>query len=96
MRFVTALILSISFAVAGENATTGTAEKPTTSRTKSFFRTLGSFGGGLVVDDPYQEVRRSSPKQVVRPASASTSESAPSTETLQPPVEKSETPQPQK
>lgn len=96
MRFLTAVILSISFAVAGENASSGTAEKPKTSRTKSFFRSLGSFGGGLVVDDPYQEVRRSSRKQVVKPASASTSESAPLNETLQPPAEKSETPLSQK
>jgi hypothetical protein len=94
MRFLTALILSISFAVAGENASEG-ASKPKQSRGKSILRAIGNFGGSLVLSDPYQEVR-SSKKSVRQQPATSPSQSAPESETPQPPAEKSETHQPQK
>lgn len=94
MRFLTALVLSISFAAAGANAAE-TAVKQKSSRAKSILRAMGSLGGGLVLVDPYQEVRPSS-KKAAKPAAPSAPESAPVSETLLPPTEKSETPQPPK
>jgi hypothetical protein len=93
MRFVTALILTISFAVASETASSGT-NKAKQSRGKSIFRAMGSFGGSMILSDPYQEVR--TPKKAIKQPATSPSRSVPENETLQPPAEKSETPQPQK
>ena len=94
MRFLTALFLSISFAIAGENASES-AKKPKQSRGKSILRAVGSFGGSLVLSDPYQELG-SSKKSIRQQPATSTSQSAPGNETLQPPAERSETPQQQK
>ena len=92
MRFLTAAILSISLAVAGQNADEQTA-KTKQSRSRSFLRAVGSFGGSMVLTDPYQEVGTS--KKAAKPE-LSTFQSVPANGTPQQPVEKSETPQPQK
>ena len=93
MRFLSALVLSISFAVTGANGAEP-AEKVKQSRGKSILRAVGSFSAGLLLADPYQEVRSS--KKTAKPAEPSPLRSAPESEKQQPPAEKSETPQQQK
>lgn len=65
MRFLTAVILSISLTAGAANAAermkqkekTGTTEKKRHSgRAKSFFRSVGSFSGSLIMPEAYQEL----------------------------------------
>ena len=90
MRFLTAAILSISFAVGSAEAAEAAKKKP--SRVKAMFRSVGALAGGSLLADPYQEVRTASAKNVT----PSSEQSGRASEKPAPPAEKSEKPQPPK
>ena len=86
MRFLTAVILSISFAVGSADAAEPAKKKP--SRMKTMFRSVGALAGGALLADPYQEVKA----KHVTPSE----KSGRGSEKPAPPAEKSEKPQPPK
>jgi hypothetical protein len=63
MKFLTIALLSVSLAAGAEAAKKQQSEpvsKVKVSRGKSILRAVGSFGAGVLMSDPYQDV---SPKK---------------------------------